>query len=154
MKLYYSPGACSLAPHIVACEAGLAVEAIVASTKPTSWPMAPDFYTTQTRWATCPSSRDDGQTLSEGPVISHHLADQAPDKGLIGPVGSMALPRPGMWPNFIGTELHKAKLALVQSPAPRKTSSPPSSSACCKRFTCVFINHGRLCAGRGQRPMR
>ena len=107
MKLYYSPGACSLAPHIVACEAGLAVEAIVASTKTHQLADGTDFYSINPLGYVPFLVLDDGQTLREGPVISQYLADQAPDKGLIGPVGSMQRYRALEWLNFIGTELHK-----------------------------------------------
>lgn len=107
MKLYYSPGACSLSPHIVACEAGLTIDLVVASTKTHQLEDGTDFYTINPLGYVPFLVLDDGQTLREGPVIAQYLADQAPEKGLLGPVGSMERYRALEWLNFIGTELHK-----------------------------------------------
>lgn len=107
MKLYYSPGACSLSPHIVALEAGLSCELVLASTKTHKLQDGTDFYTINPLGYVPFLVLDDGQTLREGPVIAQYLADQAPEKKLLGPVGSMERYRALEWLNFIGTELHK-----------------------------------------------
>lgn len=136
MKLYYSPGACSLAPHIVACEAGLTVEAIVASTKTHQLADGTDFYTINPLGYVPFLVLDDGQTLREGPVISQYLADQAPDKGLIGPVGSMQRYRALEWLNFIGTELHKGFSPLFVPGTP-EDFKPTVKQRLLQRFTWV-----------------
>lgn len=108
MKLYYSPGACSLSPHIVAEEAGLACEYILASTKSHQLQDGTDFYSINPLGYVPFLVLDDGQTLREGPVIVQYLADQVPDKQLLPAVGSMERYRVLEWLNFIGTELHKS----------------------------------------------
>lgn len=118
MKLYYSPGACSLSPHIVAREAGLACETILASTKTHQLADGTDFYTINPLGYVPFLVLDDGQTLREGPVIVQYLADQVPGKGLIGPVGSMERYRALEWLNFIGTELHKGFTPLFKPGTP------------------------------------
>lgn len=107
MKLYYSPGACSLSPHIVALEAGLPCEMVLASTKSHKLQDGTDFYSINPLGYVPFLVLDDGQTLREGPVITQYLADQVPDKQLIPAVGTMARYRVLEWLNFIGTELHK-----------------------------------------------
>ena len=107
MKLYFSPGACSLSPHIVALEAGLPIETILASTKTQRLADGTDFHTINPLGYVPFLVLDDGQTLREGPVIVQYLADQAPDKKLLPATGSMERYRVLEWLNFIGTELHK-----------------------------------------------
>ena len=108
MKLYFSPGACSLSPHIVALEAGLPVETILASTKTKKLADGTDFTTINPLGYVPFLVLDDGQTLREGPVIVQYLADQAPQKNLIPAVGTMQRYQVLEWLNFIGTELHKS----------------------------------------------
>lgn len=108
MKLYFSPGACSLSPHIVAEEAGLPCEFILASTKSHKLQDGTDFYSINPLGYVPFLVLDDGQTLREGPVIVQYMADQVPDKKLIPAAGSMERYRVQEWLNFIGTELHKS----------------------------------------------
>ena len=107
MKLYYSPAACSLSPHIVALEAGLPCDIIRASTKTHQLDDGTDFYTINPLGYVPFLVLDDGQTLREGPVIVQYLADQAPSKNLLPATGTMDRYRALEWLNFIGTELHK-----------------------------------------------
>ena len=108
MKLYFSPGACSLSPHIVAEEAGLPCEFILASTKSHKLQDGTDFYSINPLGYVPFLVLDDGQTLREGPVIVQYLADQVPQKNLIPAAGTMARYKVLEWLNFIGTELHKS----------------------------------------------
>ncbi len=108
MKLYYSPGACSLSPHIVAEETGLPCEYILASTKSHKLQDGTDFYSINPLGYVPFLVLDDGQTLREGPVIVQYLADQVPEKKLLPAVGTMERYRVLEWLNFIGTELHKS----------------------------------------------
>ncbi len=107
MKLYYSPGACSLSPHIVLHEAGLAYTPVLASTKSHKLQDGTDFYTINPLGYVPVLELDDGTRLREGPAIVQYLADQAPHKNLAPANGTLARYRLQEWLTFIGTELHK-----------------------------------------------
>jgi glutathione S-transferase len=107
MKLYYSPGACSLSPHIVLEEAGLPYEPVLASTKTHKLQDGTDYYTINPKGYVPLLELDDGQRLTEGPAIVQYLADLAPTKGLAPANGTMARYRLQEWLNFITSELHK-----------------------------------------------
>ncbi len=107
MKLYYSPGACSLSPHIVLKESGLAFEAIPAPTKTHKLPDGTDFYTINPLGYVPVLELDNGQRLREGPAIVQYIADQVPDKQLAPANGSFERYQLQEWLTFIGTEVHK-----------------------------------------------
>jgi len=120
MKLYYSPGACSLAPHIVLEEAGLACQTIKASTKTHQLEDGSDFYAINPLGYVPFLVTDSGEGLREVAVIVQYLADQAPSKGLIPPAGSMARYQVQSWLNFIATELHKGFGPLFRPSTPEE----------------------------------
>lgn len=107
MKLYYSPGACSLSPHIVLHEAGLPFEAVLASTKSHKLQDGTDYYSINPLGYVPFLALDNGDSLHEGPAIVQYIADQVPDKHLAPANGSMARYHLQEWLNFISTELHK-----------------------------------------------
>ena len=107
MKLYYSPGACSLSPHIVLLEAGLAFEPVLASTKTHKLQDGTDYYTINPKGYVPLLELDSGERLSEGPAIVQYIADQVPAKNLAPAAGTMARYRVQEWLNFITSELHK-----------------------------------------------
>ena len=107
MKLYYSPGACSLSPHIALKESGLAFEAIAAPTKTHQLPDGTDFYTINPLGYVPFLVLDDGRTLHEGPAIVQYIADLVPAKQLAPANGSWERYKLQEWLNTIGTELHK-----------------------------------------------
>ncbi|MFY9180433.1 MAG: glutathione transferase GstA [Venatoribacter sp.] len=107
MKLFYSPGACSLAVRIVLNEAGLPFESIAASTKTHQLDDGSDYYQINPKGYVPYLVLDNGEGLSEGPVICQYIADQVPEKNLIPACGTMERYRVQEWQNFIGTELHK-----------------------------------------------
>ena len=107
MKLYYSPGACSLSPHIALEEAGLKYEAIAAPTKTKVLPDGSDYRKINPLGYVPYLVLDDGTGLSEGPAIVQYIADQAPAKKLAPPNGTLARYQLQSWLNFIGTEIHK-----------------------------------------------
>jgi len=107
MKLFYSPGACSLSPHIVLREAGLRFEPVLASTKTHKLQDGTDYYTINPKGYVPLLELDDGQRLTEGPAIVQYLADLAPEKKLAPENGTMARYRLQEWLNFITSELHK-----------------------------------------------
>lgn len=107
MKLYYSPGACSLSPHIALHEAGLAFTAELASTKTHLLKDGTDFYSINPLGYVPLLELDDGTRLAEGPAIVQYIADQAPEKNLAPANGTLARYQMQALLNFIGTELHK-----------------------------------------------
>ncbi|KQP12026.1 glutathione transferase GstA [Pseudorhodoferax sp. Leaf267] len=107
MKLYYSPGACSLSPHIALREAGIAFEAVKAPTKTHQLDDGTDYYTLNPLGYVPMLELDDGTRLTEGPAIVQYIADQSPTKNLAPANGTLARYRLQSLLNFIGTELHK-----------------------------------------------
>jgi len=108
MKLYYTPGACSLAPHIVLKEAGLTFELVKADLKShTLVADGSDYYQTNSKGQVPLLELDNGERLTEGPAINQYLADQVPEKKLAPANGTMARYRLQEWLNFVTSELHK-----------------------------------------------
>jgi len=118
MKLYYSAGACSLSPHIVLHETGLAFEAIPAPTKTHKLPDGTDYYTINPLGYVPLLELDDGRRLREGPAIVQYLADQVPAKQLAPANGSFERYQLQEWLTFIGTELHKGFSPLFNPNTP------------------------------------
>jgi glutathione S-transferase len=108
MKLYYSPGACSLSPHIVAIEAGLPLELEKVDLASHKTEGGQDFTTVNPKGYVPALRLDDGSVLTEGPAIVQYLADQKPATGLAPAAGTMERYRLQEWLTFIGTELHKS----------------------------------------------
>ena len=118
MKLYYSPGACSLSPHIALHEAGLKFEAIAAPTKTHKLPDGSDFYAVNPLGYVPFLVLDDGRTLREGPAIVQYIADQVPAKNLAPANGTFERAKLQEMLNFIGTELHKGFSPLFNPATP------------------------------------
>ena len=118
MKLYYSPGACSLSPHIALEESGLKYEAILAPTKTKVLPDGSDYRLVNPLGYVPFLVLDDGTGLREGPAIVQYIADQAPDKQLAPPNGTIARYQLQSWLNFIGTEVHKGFSPLFNPALP------------------------------------
>jgi len=107
MKLYFSPGACSLAPHIVLNESGLPFTLVKADLKAHKLEDGSDFYPITSKGQVPLLELDSGERLSEGPAIVQYLADQVPAKNLAPAYGTMARYRVQEWLNFVTSELHK-----------------------------------------------
>jgi glutathione S-transferase len=118
MKLYYSPGACSLSPHIVLRESGLTFDAVLASTKTHKLADGTDFYTINPKGYVPVLELDNGERLTEGPAIVQYIADQVPAKNLAPANGTMARYRLQEWLNFITSELHKGFSPLFNPATP------------------------------------
>ena len=119
MKLYYSPGACSLSPHIVAREAGLPIELeeVDLGAKKTA---AGDDYRAVNPKGYVPALRlDDGSVLTEGPAIVQYLADRKPAAGLAPHAGTIERYRLQEWLAFLNSEIHKTWGALYHPKADR-----------------------------------
>ena len=112
MKLYYAPGACSLAPHIVACEAGLdlQLEKVDIGTKKTA--SGKDFLAVNPKGYVPALELDGGEVLTEGPAVMQYLADRAPAAALAPAAGTLERYRLQEWLTFINSEIHKTFGAL------------------------------------------
>lgn len=108
MKLYYAPGACSLAAHIVLEEAGrpYTTEAVNLKSKQTA--TGQDYTAINPKGYVPALVLDSGEVLTEVPAIVQYLADQVPEKKLAPAVGDMDRYRMQSWLNFTGTELHRS----------------------------------------------
>jgi glutathione S-transferase len=120
MKLYYSPGACSLSPHIALCEAGIKFELVKAALKTHTLADGSDYYQVTAKGQVPLLELDDGARLSEGPVILQYIADHAPASGLAPAAGTMARYRVMEWLNFITSELHKGFSPLFNPKMPQE----------------------------------
>jgi len=120
MKLYYSPGACSLSPHIVLREAGLAFEPVAAPTKTHQLPDGTDYYTVNPLGYVPLLELDDGTRLREGPAIVQYIADQVPHKNLAPANGTLPRYRLQEWLTFIGTEIHRSFSPLFMPSMPEE----------------------------------
>jgi glutathione S-transferase len=123
MKLYYSPAACSLSPHISFYEAGLPFEAMRANTKTHQLADGTDYYTINPKGYVPLLEFDDGTRLTEGPAIVQWIADQVPDKKLAPPAGTMERYRLQEWLTFIGTEIHKQFSPLFNAAMPEEAKA-------------------------------
>ena len=120
MKLYYSPGACSLSPHIALREAGLAFTPVLASTKSHKLQDGTDYYSINPLGYVPMLELDDGTRLREGPAIVQYIADQVPLKMLAPTNGSLQRYRLQEWLTFIGTEIHKGFSPLFKPNTPEE----------------------------------
>jgi glutathione S-transferase len=108
MKLYFAPGACSLSPHIVMREAGLNFELEQVNNQEKKTKSGKDFWSINPKGQVPVLELDNGEKLTEGPIVVQYLADQKPGSGLLPAVGSMERYRVQEWLNFITSELHKS----------------------------------------------
>lgn len=123
MKLYFSPGACSLSPHIVLLEAGLpfTAEQVDLGTKITA--SGADYKAINHKGYVPALVLDDGVLLTEGPAIVQYLADLVPGKQLVPAPGSLARYQMASLLSFIATELHKNYSPLFNPAASEEVKS-------------------------------
>jgi glutathione S-transferase len=119
MKLYYSPGACSLSPHIVAREAGIPIELEKVDLGAKRTASGEDFRTINPKGYVPAIRLDDGTLLTEGLAIVQYLADQKPDSGLAARAGSPERYRLSEWLAFLNSEIHKTWSGLWNPKAER-----------------------------------
>lgn len=108
MKLYYAPGACSLAPHIVAHELGIPLTLQKVDTKTKQIEGGGDFTAINPKGYVPALQLDDGSLLTEGPVVSQYLADLKPEAGLAPKNGTLARYRLQEVLGYINSEIHKS----------------------------------------------
>lgn len=121
MKLYYFPGACSLAPHIVLREAGLPFELEKVDLGSRQTDTGADYRTVNPKGYVPALQLHNGDVLTEAPVVLQYIADQAPDRQLLPAAGTMARYRAIEWLNFIATEVHKTLGMLFKPGLPDET---------------------------------
>lgn len=118
MKLYFSPGACSLSPHIVLREAGLKFDLEQVDLKAKKTKSGEDFWKVNPKGYVPSLKLDDGTVITEGPAIVQYIADQNPGSKLAAPAGSKERIKLQEWLNFISTELHKGFSPLFAPDTP------------------------------------
>lgn len=121
MKLYYSPAACSLSPHIVAREAGLPLTLDKVDTRTHRTADGRDFLAINPKGYVPVLELDDGERLTEGPAIVQYLADLRPEAGLAPPAGTLARARLQEMLGYINSELHKTYSPLFAPGTPEAT---------------------------------
>lgn len=115
MKLFYSKGACSLAPHIALCELNMVYEVEAVDLKAKT--CASGDYRKINPKGSVPALRmENGEILTEAQVILRYLADQKPEAGLIPKFGTLERYRCEEWMNYISTEVHKSFTPLFATP--------------------------------------
>ena len=133
MKLYYAPGACSLAPHIALCEAGLPhqLEKVDLAAKRTEG--GADYTEINPKGYVPALALDDGQVLTEVSAVVQYVADQAPGSGLAPPPGTPERYKLLEWLGFVATELHKGFGPLWKPDTP-DAYKPVVRDSLAKRF--------------------
>lgn len=121
MKLYYSPGACSLAPHIIAREAGIDLQLEKVDTKAKRTASGRDYLEVTPKGYVPALELGEGQVLTEGPAIQQFLADLAPGSGLAPANGSFERARLQEVLGYINSELHKSYSPLFSPDTPQQT---------------------------------
>ncbi|KFI06247.1 glutathione transferase GstA [Massilia sp. BSC265] len=107
MKLYVSPGACSLAPHIALIAAGLPFTIERVSIKTKAIASGGDFRDINDKGSIPALQLDDGKVLTEAAVLLQYIADQAPGANLAPAAGTFERYQVMEWLNYIATEVHK-----------------------------------------------
>lgn len=123
MKLYYSPGSCSLASHIALCETGLPfeIDKLIKTTKMTEG--GEDFMKINPKGYVPTIRLDDGSILTEGGAVLQYIADQKPDSGLAPRAGTMERYRLQEWLTFISSEIHKSFSPMFNKDAPEEVKN-------------------------------
>jgi glutathione S-transferase len=107
MKLYYSPGACSMSPHIVLAESGVAADLVKVSLQSHKLEDGSDYYAINSKGKVPALRLDDGSLLTEGPAIVQYIADKAPASGLAPAAGTLERYRLQEWLNYVTSEIHQ-----------------------------------------------
>ncbi len=107
MKLYFSPGACSLAPHIVMLELGLKHELVKVDLRAKTY-NGGDYWKINPKGSVPAIGLDSGEVLTEAAVLLQYLSDLKPDAGLFPKAGGLERVRAQVWLHYVSTEIHKA----------------------------------------------
>jgi glutathione S-transferase len=118
MKLYFSPGACSLSPHIALREAGLQFDLMQVDLRAKQTKAGADYRKVNPKGMVPVLELDNGEVLTEGPAIVQYIADQKPESGLAPKPGTIERYHLMEWLNFITSELHKNFTPLFKPNTP------------------------------------
>ncbi len=144
MKLYYSPGACSLSPHIALIEAGLPFTLEKVDTKAKTTETGADFNAVNPRGYVPALRLDDGVVLTEGAAIVQYIADLKPDAELAPRPATLARARLQEELNFLASELHKGFIPLFNKTTSDEEKAP-AKALVARRFDDV---EAKLADGR------
>lgn len=115
MKLYYSPGACSLAPHILLRETGLPADLVRVDLAAHQTKDGQDYYAINPKGSVPVLELESGERLTEGPVIAQLICDRAERADLMPAAGTIGRYRVMEWQNYVTAELHKAYSPLFRA---------------------------------------
>ncbi|MGQ0729491.1 glutathione transferase GstA [Acidovorax sp.] len=115
IKLYYSPGACSLATHILLRETGTPFTLEKVDTHKHTTSTGGDFYAISPKGQVPVIELADGTRITEGPIVAQYVADRAGARALMPPAGSLERYRVMEWQNYVTAELHKSFTPLFHS---------------------------------------
>jgi glutathione S-transferase len=118
MKLYFTPGACSMAPHILLRETGQKVELEQVDLASKKTKSGADYKKINGKGYVPALQLDNGEVITEAPIILQYIADQKPESGLMPKAGTMERYRTQEWLNFVTSELHKGLGALFNPAVP------------------------------------
>jgi glutathione S-transferase len=118
MKLYFAPGACSLSPHIVLREAGYNFDLEQVNNQEKKTKSGMDYWGINGKGQVPVLELDNGERITEGPVIVQYLADQKPAAGLAPANGTMERVRVQEWLNFTTSEIHKTFGPIFRATTP------------------------------------
>ena len=120
MKLYFSPGTCSLSPHIILREGGFSFETEKVNFADKKTASGNNYLDVNPKGYVPALVLDDGEVLTEGPAIIQYLADKVPENKLAPAAGTIERYRLIEWLNFISTELHKGFSPLFKPHMPEE----------------------------------
>jgi glutathione S-transferase len=118
MKLYFAPGACSLAPHILLREVGAPFDLEQVDNKAKKTRSGADFWEINPKGYVPVLELDDGRRITENPAILQYIADQYPNSGFVPACGSFDRYRVQEWLNFVTSEIHKTFSSLFKADTP------------------------------------
>ena len=136
MKLYYSPGACSLASHIALKEAGLSFEAIKVDGRAKKAANGEDYWQVTAKGYVPALRLDDGSVLTEGTAILPYIGDRKPETGLAPAAGTIERYRVHEWLGYINSEVHKG-FGPFFAPGTSDEAKANAKTALGKRFDFV-----------------
>lgn len=123
MKLYYTPGTCSLSPHIILRETGTPFQLVKTDIRAKTVDGGEDYRTVNPNGYVPALALDDGTLITEGPAIVQHIADQAGATNLAPANGTLARTKLQSWLNFVSTEVHKGFAPMFNPQMPEEAKA-------------------------------